>query len=266
MQQFKKPVLILAVLATCLAMPLAAFAGESHRSIDPKADSIVKKMSNYMASLKQFSAETQNSYESILDSGQKLTFINNVKILIKRPGSLYAHRKGTIRNQEFFIHDKILTLYSHNLNMYATTTVPAIIPEALDYATEELGLNTPGSDIFLPDIYSALMEEVTSGTYLGKSVLNGITCHHVAFRSSEVDWQMWIEDGARPIPRRYIITSKWLTGAPEYTVDIIKFDTETGIPDSKFIFTPPKGASHIQFLNKNEVNSAAKKLKKEINP
>ncbi len=263
LNQLKKTTLVAAMLVSVM-MPLAAFASDS--PIDPKADRIVRKMSDYMASLTHFSAKTQNCFESLMDSGQKLMFVNNVTICLKRPGSLYAHRKGTVRDQEFFIHDRKLTLYSHNLNMYATTEVPATVSAALDYATENLGINAPGSDLFVPDIYAALMEEVSSGLYLGEGVVNGVRCHHVAFRSSEVDWQMWIEIGKRPIPRRYIITSKWLTGAPEYMIDIIKFDTESEIPDSRFKFVPPKDASQITFMSKDSVEAAAKKFKKEIKP
>ena len=183
---------------------------------------------------------------------------------MKRPGNLYVHRKGTIRDQEFFIHEGSLTLYSRNINMFATTKVPKTISDALDYATDELGINAPGSDLFVDNIYSALTADVTSGIYLGKTELNGIKCHHVAFRSSEVDWQMWIEDGKYPVPRRYIITSKWLTGAPEYIIDILKFDPDEEIPDSTFIFSPPKGAERIAFMTKVQAQAVSKQIKKEI--
>ncbi len=266
MNKIKSHVLIPLTLMLCLVMPSIAMATDSSSAIDKEADELVKKMSDYMGSLKHFSATTQNCYESLLDSGQKVMFVNRVTVLMKRPGNLYVHRKGTVRDQDFYIHNKTLTLYSRNLNMYATTEVPASISEALDYATANLGLSAPGSDLFVDDIYSALMDGVTAGLYLGKNEVNGVQCHHVAFRSEEVDWQMWIEDGDRPVPRRYIITSKWLTGAPEYMIDIIKFDPDTDIPEKSFTFTPPENAGRIAFMTGEEAASAKKMLKKEIKP
>ena len=258
----------LKLIITCsifaITFIFAAAVSAQEQKVDPEADAILKKMSDFMGSLKQFSAVTQNYYESILDSGQKVMFVNSGKVKMKRPGNLYAHRKGTIRNQDFYIHDGTITLYSRNLNMYATAKVPANVSEALDYASQELGLNAPGSDLFVDDIYAALMADVTSGIYLGKTELNGIKCHHVAFRSGEVDWQMWIEDGKRPIPRRYIITSKWLTGAPEYIIDILDFKTDEKISDKDFTFTPPKGAEKIAFLTKEQAQIVHKTIKKEI--
>jgi len=49
---------------------------------------------------------------------------------------------------------------------------------------------------------------------------------HLAFRGAETDWQIWIDIGARPVPRKYIITSKTLAGAPQYTLRIKDWKTD----------------------------------------
>ncbi|WP_370169239.1 DUF2092 domain-containing protein [Sinorhizobium fredii] len=56
-------------------------------------------------------------------------------------------------------------------------------------------------------------------------------------------WQLWVERGPAPIPRKYVITSKTMAAAPQYTLRIKSWDTDTP-PDAKsFAFAPPQGRS-----------------------
>jgi len=32
----------------------------------------------------------------------------------------------------------------------------------------------------------------------------GVECEHLAFRGHVTDWQLWIETGAKPVPRKYV--------------------------------------------------------------
>ena len=163
-----------------------------------------------------------------------------------------------------FYDGKTLTLFGRNAKLYAATPVPPTIDQALDYATQNLGLTAAGSDLFYTDVYGGLMADVLSGIYIGQTQINGVKCHHLAFRGAEVDWQIWIEDGPRPLPWKYVITSKWLTGAPQYTLAVRKWDMVADIPEKRFHFTAPEGVSRIDFLPQAWAESAKKQLKKEL--
>jgi hypothetical protein len=83
---------------------------------------------------------------------------------------------------------------------------------------------------------------------VGPSVVGGVKCTHLAFRGAEVDWQIWIEDGAKPLPRKFILTSKKVTGEPQFIVLIRSWDVGPKFTDKEFTFVPPKGAKKIEFL------------------
>ena len=239
-------------------------AGEAPK-VDQKALEVLKAMSNYLASLEGFVVRAQTEYESLLDNGQKVTYLNQVEIALKRPNRLYVHRIGMVRDQEIFYDGKTLTLFGKNRNLYATATVPSTLDEMLDYATQVLHLSAPGSDLLYSDVFSGLMDGVESGFYVGDNLVNGVKCHHIAFRNSEVDWQIWIEEGKHPIPRKYVITSKWVTGAPEYSIAILSWDNNETIPDSKFRFRPPSTASRIPFLTQEQIERLKKQAKEPRN-
>ena len=94
------------------------------------------------------------------------------------------------------------------------------------------------------------MQDVTAGRYLGLAMVGGQRCHHLAYRGAEVDWQIWIHEGSQPAPCRYVITSKAVAGAPQFSVQIVKWDTSAKVDAGKFRFAPPAGARPVDSCHK----------------
>jgi hypothetical protein len=91
------------------------------------------------------------------------------------------------------------------------------------------------------------MDDVVSGRYIGIEPIGDRMCHHLAYRGHETDWQIWVQDGARALPCRFVIVSKQEPGQPEYEVTLSDWKTEN-LPPETFSFTPPQGATRIQFV------------------
>jgi hypothetical protein len=102
------------------------------------------------------------------------------------------------------------------------------------------------------------MEGVSSGEYVGSEPCDGATCNHVAFRGTDVDFQLWIETGARPVPHRYVITSKKEVGQPEFSVHMSRWEIGADLKDDLFQFTPPPGAKQIPFLLRQQPQSSSR--------
>jgi hypothetical protein len=217
-------------------------------SIDPKADQILRKMCDYVAGLNQFSLHSENTIEAILTSGEKIQFDNPASLVVSRPNKLRAGRRGDIVDQEFYYDGKTLTLYNPDKKYYATIEAPPTLEEALDFARDGLDIYAPAADLIYKTGYKRLMEDVVSGLYIGTSVVDRVRCHHLAFRGTEVDWQIWVEDGDRPLPRKYIVTSKWMTGSPQFTVTTRGWNLSPKIKEDMFTFAPPKDAKKIDFI------------------
>jgi hypothetical protein len=90
-----------------------------------------------------------------------------------------------------------------------------------------------------------LIARVRAGTYLGLHQVNGVKCHHLAFRQDVIDWQIWIEDSDHPVPRKVVITYKEQPGHPQFTAILDKWELSASAPDSAFEFSPPAGAKRI---------------------
>src|SRR6266403_2655710 len=216
--------------------------------IDPQAEKLLRRMSDYLASRQQFTAKAESTLEVVLTSGQKIQFDSPATLEVSRPNKLRAHRKGDIANQEFFYDGKTLTLYSPRENLYATTAAPPTLDAMLDFAREKLDVIAPGAEILYGNAAERMLKVTTSGFVVGKSAVEGVKCTHLAFRGAEVDWQIWIEDGDKPLPRKFVLTSKQVAGAPEFTVLMSSWDLTPKLTEREFTFVPPKGAKKIEFL------------------
>src|SRR5215471_4519416 len=171
--------------------------------IDPQAEKLLRRMSDYLAGRQQFSLKAESTLEVVLTSGQKIQFDSPATLVVSRPNKLWAHRRGDIANQEFFYDGKILTAFS-------------------------------------------------SAFVVGPSVVAGTKTTHLAFRAADVDGQVWIDDGDKPLPRKFILTSKQVKGEPEFTMVIRSWDLAPKVTDKEFAFVPSKGAKKIEFLSLTE--------------
>ena len=251
-RQARKNSLLMAIACGIPAFALADTAG-----IEPQAEQLLRKMSHFLGQQSQFTVTTENTLEAVLTSGQKLQYDSPATLYVKRPNLLKASRKGTLVDQEFYYDGKSLTLFSPSNKYYASTPAPATIDQTITMARDELDVIAPGGDFIYQSSYDALIKDAESGFYVGKALVDGVKCEHLAFRGKEVDWQIWIQEGDKPLPKKYVITSKLMTGAPQFTVLINQWNLAPKLSGSMFSFTPPKDATQINFLRMtNEAESA----------
>jgi hypothetical protein len=241
--------LVMIALALILVTGSPAYSQNQFSGVEPTANQLLRKMTDYMAGIEEFSNQAENTLEVVLRSGEKIQFDTAVKGWIKRPNKLRADRKGDIVNQAFYYDGKTLTLYNPDEKVYATVSAPPTIEEMVDFARDSLDVYAPAADFLYKNAYDVLMEDVVSGFYVGPGVVDGVKCHHLAFRGNEVDWQIWIEDGDKPLPKKFIITTKWMTGAPQFTVLVKGFDLAPKFTDNFFTFVPPTDAQKIDFIH-----------------
>jgi len=251
----KKPAIRLTALVTGLiwGLCLGALPAMSADGIDPEADKILKSMSTYLGGLPAFTVSADVDSEIIDLSGQKLQFSSSVSIVAKPPGKIYVSRQGAFADMEIIFNGKTLTLNGKGLKIYMQLESPGTIDDAFDTVQIEIGLDAPGADLLSADPYVGLSSGVVSSAYLGTDYVNGVECHNLSFRQSKTDWQLWVQVGDAPLPMKYIITTKWVTGAPQYSVRYRDWNTKPRIKSKRFEFSAPKGARKLEAIEANEM-------------
>ena len=216
--------------------------------IEPEAGRLLKRMTDYVGNLPQFGLDTAQSIEVVLVSGQKIQFTSAARMVVQRPNKLFAERVGDVVSQSFYFDGKSLTLLNPDDGYFATVPAPGTIDGMLDFARDSLDVIAPAGDLITQDAYARLMADTTAGFVVGKSTIDGVRCDHLAFRSAGVDWQIWIEDGARALPRKYVISTVDVVGAPQFEVLMKNWTTTPDVSPKRFQFTPPAGATEVKFL------------------
>jgi hypothetical protein len=234
-------------------MSFAVNPAMSAQGIDPEADEVLKAMSAYLGETKRFSMNVDIDLEIVTQSAQKLQLSSFATAVIERPTKLYVHRKGMIADIEIIYDGKTLTLHGKNLKVYHQTDVSGTIDDAIRAYEFETGLSAPGADLLFADPYAILTSGVESGVYIGTAYVNGVECHHLAFRKAKVDWQLWVQTGETPLPMKYVITSKWHTGAPQYEIRFRDWNRSPEVPKAQFAFTAPKDARQLDTIPVNEI-------------
>jgi hypothetical protein len=236
----------LALAALTFAAPQASWAQPA--GIDPQATRLLRASTDFLAAQKRFHVETRSSLEIVLTSGQKIQFDHVARQSVQRPNKLRADRVGDLVEQSFYYDGKSLTLFNPGDKVYATVVAPGTLEEMLDFARTTLDIVAPAGDLIYSNAYDILMTDVTQAFVVGKGVVEGVRCDHLAFRAPHVDWQIWIQEGKEPLPRKLVITTRDQTAAPQFTVAVTKWNLKPTFTAQTFSFGAPSGAKRVEFL------------------
>ena len=248
---FKPLSATLAKATTITVLALAAFSSAVQAQpsgIDPEAQRLLKASTDFLASQKQFSADTRNTLEIVLKSGQKIEFNHIARLSAQRPNKLRAERSGDLVNQVFVYDGQSLTLLNPQDKAYAQVAAPDTLESVLEFARTQLDIVAPAGDLIGKNAYDNLMDGVTDGFVVGKAVIEGVRCDQLAFRAPHVDLQVWVQEGAQPLPRKLVITTRDLPNAPQFAVTVTKWNLKPTFTAQTFSFTPPAGAKKVDFL------------------
>ena len=228
--------------------------------IEPQAAQVLKQMTDYLKGLQQFSVQAEITEDVLLDSGLQIQDGRSVKASVRRPDRLRVDSEGDVDDRQLFYDGKTITLMDLSKNVYSTIDVPPDIDAALNHTIKAYNLRAPLADLIYANAYDYLMEGTLAGFYLGLSKVQGQLCHHLAFRQKEIDWQIWIENGPTPLPRKFLITDKKAQGL-QVTALLSQWNTSPQLEESLFTFVVPAKAEKVT-LRPVAAPAGTKKTKK----
>jgi hypothetical protein len=222
-----------------LSSPIAAHADEAY------AKNLLKSMSDYLTAQKNISFNYDTNFEVITKEKQNLALAASGATVISRPDKMRNTRAGGFVDMEMLFDGTTLTLFGKNTNTYTQVAVPGTLDHLIDELREKYDRPLAGADLFVTNPQESLMKGVTNIKDLGSGVIGGVECDHLAFRSKTVDWQVWIAQGERPYPCRYVITSKQVAGGPQYSIQFSNWKTGDEVAADDFTFNNSTNAQKI---------------------
>lgn len=218
------------------------------RLVDPRVVDLVRQMTDRLRRAQAFAIEAEEVYDEVPEHSPRRQVTNRRHVAVRRPNRMVADASGDALNRSVWYDGRTFAALDKAEHVWAQGTVPPTLDGALDWVFEQTGTVIPLADFLYADSYERLMADVIRGDYVGIHEAAGVPCHHLAFEQATVDWQIWIDAGAEPLPRKLVITYKTEDEVPQYAVTIRKWNVEARLPDTLFAFTPPPGARRVDVM------------------
>ncbi len=214
--------------------------------IDPRADQLLRQTCALLAATPRFAFEAEETFDEVFEHAPRLQLTNVRRVLVEKPGRMAAQAEGDTLYRAAWFDGQSLWALNKEENTYMTIPQPPTLDAALDKLAAEYGVDVPLSDFVYADPYAVLSEGVLYGEYLGIHQAAGVDCHHLSFSQSTIDWQIWIDAGDQPLPRKLVLSYRDEPGVPQYFAVIRKWDLAPAISEGAFRFAPPQGARKVE--------------------
>jgi len=225
--------------------PVAAPTPTAAAVVNAKAIERLNAMGAHLRSLKAFTVNADVTVEEVLDSGQKVENALTVEIAARMPDKLRVSTTSAERNRKVYYDGKSVTIFGQKLGYYGSFHAPATIAQTVDVAAKKYGLEVPLADLFLMGTDKFDTKSITEAIYVGPQMIGGVLCDQLAFRQPGVDWQICIERGKTPLPRKLVVTGTDGDAAQPVRRSILTWKAGTAPEAAAFTFVPPKGATRI---------------------
>jgi len=219
--------------------------------VDPDAVAALRKMSAYLSALKSFQLTSNATIDIVTVNDQRVQIDAVVTYKVMKPG-IWINFDSDIKQREYFYNGKTFTIFAPKLNFYADAPAPATNAEFLKVIYDKFGISLPLEDLFRwNDGDESDIQALTSGFSLGTARIDGVATDHWAFRQGDFDWEVWIEQGDRPIPRKLAIVDRTDPMMPGFTARL-NWTLNPPLTAKDFTFVPDKDDMRIQLATLTE--------------
>jgi hypothetical protein len=234
--------MVAAVIVACGGTGVAHAAGSS--DIDAKAMAALQRMGTYLRSLGAFRVQAVTTDEDVLEDGQKIQYSESADILASKPSHLRAQVVGDRRERMLYYDGKTLSVFAPRDGFYASIAAPPTIALLAKTLDNEYDLSIPLEDLFLWGSAGLNSDPIESLMDVGPSQVNGTTCEQYALRHKDIDWQIWVQLGDFPLPRKLVISNRTDPERPQHTA-VYTWDLAPSFNDTVFAFSPPPWAHRV---------------------
>jgi hypothetical protein len=212
---------------------------------------LVEQMSAHLAAAKQVTLTTRETRDVVRASGEKETLSFTDTVSMRRPDRFHAKLTGKKRGLEAWYDGKNVTIAVHQDKVFAQAPMPETIDRTLDAIAERYGYALPVGDLLYSSAAKALLADTTTGGYVGRESVDDVECHHLAFRDTGVDWELWLPVQGDPLPRRLKMIQKARKEKPVADIVFTSWDLAPQFADATFVPNVPAEYEGIAMLQQS---------------
>ncbi|MFT7459965.1 MAG: hypothetical protein ACI909_002653 [Planctomycetota bacterium] len=242
---------------TCCIGLVAAFSVQAQEAekIEPQAVAALEKMAAYFRVLKTFQVAVETTDEDVLEDGQKIQYASHFDVLVQFPNKARVDKSNDYVDRLTLYDGETFTLFAKRLNFYSTVPAPASIAELVSLLESKFDYRVPLANLVHWAEPGWEPTGITGAMDLGPSVVSGVTCQHYAFRQANIDWQIWIQKGDFPLPRKIVITTLTDDARPQHTASY-KWNLAPSFSEDSFKMNPNTDASRVVLMDLSQLGNS----------
>ena len=225
------------ICAFLLAGSAPAFPSDS---IDPVA--LMRASIAHLEKADSIAVDFEVAEEAMLSNGLKIRAYRAGSLALQRTPGMHGFvftRKGAIVDQIMSFDGQRLYMMANKLETAAQLDAKGSIDDVMDVMVDA-GAYLPGRDLLYQDAAEGLLEDTLESRYEGIVPMGSKLCHYTIFRGPDVDWHLWVDQESE-MPCKYMITSKWIAGAPEFELTFTNWALNEKIDRKRFALSAPEG-------------------------
>jgi hypothetical protein len=189
--------------------------------MDSEALDALNRMAGTLAQAQGFSVTIRAGYDIVQDTGQKITFGERRRFTLSRPDRLRIEVEESDGKQTLVIYDgKAITVFNPGEKVYGQIEKVGSVDDAVRYVVQDLGVRLPLGLMLVTTLPDELNQRLQSIDYVERDTLTPAPTDHLAGRTADVDFEVWLDTGDTSLPQRFAITYRNEEGAPQYRAEI----------------------------------------------
>ena len=218
------------------------------RSVDPAAVKALSDMSAYLQTLSSFELTSKTSLDLVTRDDEKIQLDGVGTYKVRKPNAFVIDIASDDWNRRYIYDGRQFTLFAPKLGYFAQVPAPGSIRETISEVESRFGISLPLDDLFRwSEPGGARADLLQSGFLVGVETIDGVKTNHYAFRENKIDWQIWIQQGDQPLPRKLVIIDRRDPTAPAYAARL-SWTLNPALGDDVFAFQPPQDAKRIRMV------------------
>jgi hypothetical protein len=209
---------------------------------------VFERMVNLLSSSKTFTYHAEVLFDDVLDDGQTIQLAGARDVRFRRPDGYAVDHRDDVTAKRFWYDGKNATLADVYSGTYVTIAAPPTVELLVAKLRKDYGVVLPLAGFAFDNPLPDLVRRIEKKRYLGIHDVEGIACHHFAFREATMDWQIWIDAGKQPVPRKIVIDRPDELGSPQQTIVFTEWEIGRSLPAKDFVPVLEKGWVKLDFL------------------
>ena len=232
---------------TTMPTPAGTDPSANEGVIEDSAVDALREMSNYLRSANTLAITSQGTMDAVTNDGQRIQLDGVTNYKVRKPNGFVIDYNSDVKSRRFIYDGKNFTVYSPKLGFYASVPAPGTNKEVLDTIYDKFGIALPLEDLFRwgDGVSADKLATLKSAYEVGPATVDGVETDHFAFREADVDWEVWIQRGDQPLPRKLVIVDRTDPSRPTFTARLT-WQVNPTFTDADFAFVPDANAKKIQ--------------------